>query len=160
MNDSINKTRKVLCERAELKRETVRRRKMKKFLIYIKWASIAVLTFIVVLWLSYFFDSLHKLQHHFVMENNYALNFLKWFNKMSNGAFVFRFRFFDDNLYLEDFPGVSVFAEVLFIILLLIIAIRQKQNRNQYILKLSISVICFIVLFKFLDATLMLFVPG
>jgi hypothetical protein len=94
------------------------------------------------------------------MENNYGLNFLKWFNEISNGTFVFRFRFFDDNFYLEDFALVSFLAEVFFIILLIVAAILQEKKRKQYILRLSISIICFVVLFIFLDATLKLFVPG
>lgn len=133
---------------------------MMKFLIYVKWAIITILIVIVVLWLSYFLDSLNKSQHHFFLENNYALNFLRWINKVSNGAFVLRVRIFDDNFYLEDFPGVSVFVEALFVILLLVAVILQKQKRKQYILKLCISILCFVVLFKFLDATLKLFVPG
>ncbi len=133
---------------------------MMKLLIYVKWAIIAVLAIIVVLWLSYFLDSLNKSQYHLFQENNFALNFLKWINKASNGALVLRVRLFDDIFYLEYFPRVSVFAETLFVILLVIATALQKQKRKPYILKICISIVCFVILFGFLDATLKLFVPG
>jgi len=133
---------------------------MSKFLIWVKSAIIVVLGIIVVLWLSYFLDSLNRSQHHFFLENNNALNFLRWINKVSNGALVLPVRLFDDNFYLENFPLVSVFAETLFVILLMVAAARQKHKRKEYVLKLCISILCFVVLFEFLEATLKLFVPA
>ena len=131
-----------------------------KIFIYVKWAIITLLVFIVLLWLSYFFDSLNKSQHHFFLENNYALNFLKYINKVSNGTLSLPSKIFDDNFYLENFPGVSVFMEALFVILLVVAAVLQKKKKKQYVLKICISIFCFIALFEFLNATLKLFVPG
>ena len=133
---------------------------MMKFLNYVKWAIIAVLVVIVALWLSYFLDSLNKSERHFFLQSNYALNFLKWVNASTNGTLIIRTRLFDDNFYLEDFPGLSVFMEILFVILLVVSARIQKQRPKQYILKLCISILCFVLLFIFLNATLKLFVPG
>src|SRR5438045_9682470 len=93
---------------------------MMKLLIYVKWAIIAVLAIIVVLWLSYFLDALNKSQHHFFVENNYELNFLKWITKVSTRALVLRLMLFDDNFYLEYFPCVSVFVYTLLVILLVV----------------------------------------
>jgi len=133
---------------------------MKKFLIYVKCAVIFVLIIIVVLWLSYFLDSIYKSQHVFFLKNNYALNFLQWIAKVSNGALIFRYRIFDDVFYLEDFPGVSLFTESIFVILLVVTAILQKQRRKRYAWILCVSILCFVGLFEFLDSTLRLFVPG
>ncbi len=133
---------------------------MTKLLMYARWAIIAVLAIIVVLWISYFLDCLAKSQNHFFLENNYSLNFLRWVNRITNSALVLRIGIFDDIFYLEEFPRISIFVEVLFVILLAVVATLRKQKRKQYILKLCVSIICFVVLFDFLNATLKLFVPG
>ena len=103
-----------------------------KWLIFIKWITTGLLIFICALWLSYFFDCLNKSEYHFFSENNYALNFIQWFKEISNRIFVFRFRFFDDNFYLDYFPGVILLAEILFVISLLVSIKLQKQKRKQY----------------------------
>ncbi len=121
---------------------------------------IAVLFIIVILWAAYFLDSLNKSQHHIFEENNSALNFLQWINRVSNGKLILQSRFLEDNFYLEDFPRVSLLAEIIFINLLVVVAVLRKQKIKQYALKICISILCFLVLFEFLNSTLKLFVPG
>jgi len=133
---------------------------MTKLLRYIKWVILTVLIVIILLWLSYFLDSLNKSQHHFFGENNSGLTFLNWVNKITKGALVLQTRLFDDNFYIEDFPMVSIVIEVLFIALLVFAAGLQRQKWKQYVLKICVSIGCFVILFEFLDVTLKLFVPG
>lgn len=131
-----------------------------KYSIYIKWTIAFVLAIIITLWLSYFFECLYKSQTHHFLESNWALNFINWISTSSNDVLVIHPNLFEDDFYLKDFPGFILFAEVFFIVLLLVAAIIQKQKRKRYITMLVISILCFVGLFEFIDATLKLFVPG
>ena len=133
---------------------------MRKPLLYIKSLITAILVVIAVLWGSYFLDGLKKSQNHFFIQNNNGLEFLKWVNKISKGKLVFQSKLFDDSFYLEDFSRVSLIFEVLFVVLLAWAAFLQKQKRKQYVLKILIGIVCFVILFEYLDATLKLFVSG
>lgn len=133
---------------------------MSKRLIYIKWATIAVLVIIVILWLSYFSECVYKSERHLFDVSNDALDFLKWVAKRTNGALVVRPTLFDSEFYLLDFSALILFFEAIYVILLVAAGILNKNKRTLYAIIICISLVLFFGLFRFLNATQQLFIPA
>jgi hypothetical protein len=126
----------------------------------INGVRIFLLILIILLWLSYLFDSLKRSQNHFFVESNTSLNFLSWINQITNQGLILKSKIFNDFFYLESFPRTTIIAESLFLILSMYNAWTNEQKRKRYIIEILVSVLVFAFLFPFLDNTLKLFVPG
>lgn len=97
----------------------------------------------------------------------------KSFDQMNSSLFIikkildisfhhlgFRPNIFGDNDYLIEFPSLIIFLETLLLILLLLKTIVIKENRKKTYIECFILLIVFCFMYKFLDQSLILFVPG
>lgn len=133
---------------------------MAKKLKFLKWATIAVLVIIVVLWLDYFSACLYWSQRHVLSETNRSLEFVQWVSRSTNGALSKSSYFFDGEFYLLDFSAVILFFELIYVVLMIVAIVAKKQSRSLNIIFLCISLIIFFDLFQFLNSTSQLFVPA
>lgn len=133
---------------------------MSKRLIYIKRATIAIIVIIVVLWLNYFIECLYMSERIFFDVSNDALDFLRWVMERTKGTLVVHPTLFGSEFYLLDFSAVILFFEAVYVILLVVAGILNKNKRMLYAIILCISLVLFFGLLRFLDATQKLFIPG
>jgi hypothetical protein len=133
---------------------------MGKRLNCLKWATVAVLIIILVLWFDYFSACLYRSQRHILPETNNSLAFIEWVSRVIKGALIRSSLLFDGEFYLLDFSAVILFFELIYVVLLIVAIVTKKQKRILNIIFLCISLTFFFDLFQFLNSTLQLFVPG
>jgi len=75
-------------------------------------------TVILLLWLSYFFACLYKIKSVSFTHENIIIAGLRKLLDISGGYLSIHFNIFDDEYYVEDFPGITLILEIIFIILL------------------------------------------